>query len=352
MISLKNGNTNNLAFAHHRMIYDNCGEPVDYIFLDVNENFEKITNLKKCEIISKRVLEVLPKTENFWIKKYGSIAKQQKIELIVEYSTELNSSFSVFAVGIPNDEFYCFFRPHNSISIHPACIQQNRLSLFGENSLTMMHELNNQLSIIIGNIELLNRELIPEMSVTTKMAASGKTLHSAASNIQHIIKNVKKNMSNNAPIELLDVHKSLNEVLLEWRKLYANDGIQVTTSFEASSHMIKLTAAAMYQIILNLLSNARNALIGVKDKRLSITTRNTPCSALQILITDNGHGITSTDKHKIFNESFTTKTDGEGLGIGLILVRKMVTEANGEISFSSQAGDGTSFLIQFPVVKT
>ena len=65
------------AFAYHKIVLDKSGKPVDYIFLEVNNAFEKMTGLKRSEIVGKRVTEVLKGIENDpadWIGVYGKVA--------------------------------------------------------------------------------------------------------------------------------------------------------------------------------------------------------------------------------------------------------------------------------------
>ncbi|MDD4543235.1 MAG: PAS domain-containing protein, partial [Clostridia bacterium] len=69
-----------VAYAYHKMIYDESGKPIDYEFLDVNEAFEKMTSLSSSQIIGKRVTEVIPTIieDSFnWIEEYGKIAQSQ-----------------------------------------------------------------------------------------------------------------------------------------------------------------------------------------------------------------------------------------------------------------------------------
>src|SRR6056297_1541542 len=65
-----------IGFARQKIIYDETGKPVDYIFLAVNPSFEKFTGLKRKQILNRRVTEVLPKSKDDafdWISYYGKI---------------------------------------------------------------------------------------------------------------------------------------------------------------------------------------------------------------------------------------------------------------------------------------
>ena len=62
------------GLALHEIILDENGTPVDYRFLEVNPAFERLTGLKKENILGKTVIEVLPQTEKSWIERYGRVA--------------------------------------------------------------------------------------------------------------------------------------------------------------------------------------------------------------------------------------------------------------------------------------
>lgn len=85
------------GLALHEMIFDSEGKPVDYRFLEVNTAFEKLTGLRKEDIIGKRVLEVLPNTEKYWIENYGEVAIYGQTKEFINFSQELGKYFKVIA---------------------------------------------------------------------------------------------------------------------------------------------------------------------------------------------------------------------------------------------------------------
>ncbi len=86
-----------LGIAVHEIICDESNTPIDYRFLDINESFERLTGLKKEDIINKRILEVLPNTEHTWIEKYGYVALTGEPLQFEDYAKELDKYFSVVA---------------------------------------------------------------------------------------------------------------------------------------------------------------------------------------------------------------------------------------------------------------
>ncbi|MEJ2725736.1 MAG: MASE3 domain-containing protein, partial [Deltaproteobacteria bacterium] len=97
------------GFALHKIILDEEGKPKDYLFLNVNPAFERITGLKAEEIIGKSVLEVLPQTESSWIKTYGEVALNGKPIRFENYSRELDKHFEAFAFSPKKGQFAVTF---------------------------------------------------------------------------------------------------------------------------------------------------------------------------------------------------------------------------------------------------
>lgn len=85
------------GFALHEMILDSNGKPVDYRFLEVNSAFERLTGLRREDIIGKTCLEVLPQTEYFWIETYGKVVMTGIPITFDNYSTVLNKHYQVTA---------------------------------------------------------------------------------------------------------------------------------------------------------------------------------------------------------------------------------------------------------------
>jgi|GEM_PF-3384084 len=97
------------GLAVHEVIYDNRGNVVDYRFLEVNDSFEKVTGLKREKIIGKTVLEVLPGTEPYWIKKFGEVVKTGVPLTFEDYSRELNKYFEVNVYRNQPNQFAAIF---------------------------------------------------------------------------------------------------------------------------------------------------------------------------------------------------------------------------------------------------
>ncbi|HBL74360.1 MAG: hypothetical protein A2W90_19760 [Bacteroidetes bacterium GWF2_42_66] len=99
----------NSASAFHRMIFDEQGKPVDYEFIRVNKMFETFTGLKAENIIGRRIREVLPETEQYWIEKYGQVVVSGEPVEFENYSGALDRYYNVHAYRPMKDHFVVTF---------------------------------------------------------------------------------------------------------------------------------------------------------------------------------------------------------------------------------------------------
>lgn len=97
------------GFALHEIICNEKGEPVDYRFLAVNPAFEKMTGLKAEQITGKRVLEIMPGTESFWIERYGKVALTGEPSSFESESKEIGKIFDIKSYCPAPNQFVTIF---------------------------------------------------------------------------------------------------------------------------------------------------------------------------------------------------------------------------------------------------
>ncbi len=101
------------AYARHRIILDEHGSPVDYVFLDVNPSFERMMGLTRSDIIGKKVTEVWPRIEYYsfeWIPLYGKVTLTGETVRFEQYSEPLGRYYEVIAYSEGNRRFSTIFR--------------------------------------------------------------------------------------------------------------------------------------------------------------------------------------------------------------------------------------------------
>ena len=98
------------GFAHHQIILDEQGVPVDYRFLAANPAFERMTGLRASDLVGRTVMEALPGTERRWIDTYGKVALTGEPIRFEDYAGALDKYFEVTAFRPAPGEFACIFQ--------------------------------------------------------------------------------------------------------------------------------------------------------------------------------------------------------------------------------------------------
>ena len=128
------------------------------------------------------------------------------------------------------------------------------------------------------------------------------------------------------------------------------DGVDIRTELADALPPVKADSELLRQVVANLIDNAAEAMEGSPVRRLSIVTRTeSDGDAVEIEISDSGHGISPTDKGKLFLPHFSTKERGTGLG--LAIASRIVAEHNGTIRVEDNVPAGARFVIRFPAVE-
>lgn len=217
--------------------------------------------------------------------------------------------------------------------------RSERLAALGQLTAGLAHELRNPLGIIKASAEMLNQKSVLEKpQIATEMASY---IESEVDRMNGLITSF---LNFARPLELHPVMADLNEVVAELARRQStpaasrNVSLKVEIAPEASHFLFD---PALLSIALsNLLQNA----IQASRPGGTITIRATRSQdEIEILVADQGEGISAQNLENIFNPFFTTKSNG--VGLGLAIVSKIVDEHQGKISATSEVDKGTTFRI-------
>lgn len=111
----------------------------------------------------------------------------------------------------------------------------------------------------------------------------------------------------------------------------------------------KIDRTQLIRIITNLVKNAIQSIPKSQEKKAIVVTIKKENDNVLITVTDNGIGILSEDFNRIFQPKFTTKTSGMGLGLGII--KNIIENYKGTITFESEKGKGTTFIVSLPIIN-
>jgi len=150
-----------------------------------------------------------------------------------------------------------------------------------------------------------------------------------------------------ATIQLIDVHSGIEDTITVLGSRI-NPGIEIVRDYSETIPRIEVPASELNQVWMNLMENAIEA-VG-QDGTITIVTAQEGDN-ITVTISDNGPGIPQDIQSRVFDPFFTTKDVGEGAGLGLDVVRRVVrNRCNGEVGFNSQPGE-TTFWVRLPLLS-
>ncbi|TET62241.1 GAF domain-containing protein, partial [Candidatus Aerophobetes bacterium] len=224
--------------------------------------------------------------------------------------------------------------------------QSEKLAGIGQLAAGIAHEIRNPLGIMATSLYYLN-DVLSEKSKNVKKHF--QIIDSEINRCEGIISNLLEfSRKSEKELEVIDVNALLNITLsLVEKDLFVKD-IKLTKKLE-DSPTIRVNMDEMKQVFLNLILNATQAM--PNGGRLEVATSLTENQRARIKIADSGIGIRQRHLSKIFDPFFTTKAPGEGTGLGLTLVHAIIERFGGTVQVESQDGKGTTFIIEFPILK-
>lgn len=230
-------------------------------------------------------------------------------------------------------------------------VQTARLSAMGELAAVVAHQINNPLTTIVVDTELMMLKETPESPNYQTMQAILRAGKRAAGVAKRLLA-VSRPNEPDSPTELIEVVDTINGVLSLVQTHIERDNIKIVANLpENPLPRVQAVRGQLDDVWLNLLMNAHDALFGQANAQINIDiTYNHSKQRIEVRVWDNGPGIPNHIKRDIFNPFFTTKPVGEGTGLGLHICRQVIERVGGEIWVESEEGKGAHFFIHIPIV--
>ena len=227
--------------------------------------------------------------------------------------------------------------------------QTEKLAALGTLSAGIAHEMNNPLGIITSRIEvmLLDAE---EQDLPTQILEDLRVLHRATRRVARIATNLRS-FARQAPREhaQIDLNAVVQETLLLMQKPLEADSIKLVTSLDPALAPIMGDASTLQQVLLNLVTNAREAMGSGGEIRIETGPATERPGWVQVVIADTGPGISPEELSKVFDPFYTTKRSG--IGLGLSVSYGIIQDHRGTVDVQSIPGRGTTFVLAFPAVS-
>src|SRR5262245_22928399 len=227
-----------------------------------------------------------------------------------------------------------------------ALYQSEKLTALGSLLAGVAHELNNPLSIVVGQAQMLQ-----DSAADPKTTARAEKIRQAAERCSRIVRTflalARQRPRELAPVQINSVVEMAVDLL--GYQLRTAD-IAVTLDLASNLPTVLADADQLNQVVTNLVINAQQALSAATSARqLRIATPDTGDGRLRLIVADNGPGVPAHIRSRIFEPFFTTKSPGSGTGIGLSMCLSIVTTHGGSVSVEETPGGGATFIVALPV---
>ncbi|HEU0117345.1 MAG TPA: ATP-binding protein [Alphaproteobacteria bacterium] len=227
-----------------------------------------------------------------------------------------------------------------------ALQQSEKMAALGGLLAGVAHELNNPLSVVVGQATLLM-----EGSTEPKIVARGEKIFKAADRCARIVKSflalARRKPPERKPVKLNELVTSALELL----GFQIRTGeIEIDMNLEAALPEITGDGDQLTQVVTNLVLNAAQAMEGWQGKkRIGIRTWHDADGQVLMGVSDSGPGVPPDIRTRVFEPFFTTKSNKGGTGVGLSLCLNIIASHGGQMMLEDTPGGGATFIISLPM---
>lgn len=355
------------GFAYHRVVLDDAGRPCDYVFLEANAAFGRLTGLDPAAVRGRRATEVLPGIESDpadWIGRYGRVALSGEPERFESYAASLGRWYVVSAFCPHRGYFAASFSDITDRKMAEAelqrvlaCERDARLEAEMANRTkddflaSVSHELRSPLNAILGWAVMLRSGV--GMDAATRQRAL-EAIERGARAQRHLIDDLldlARITSGRLRLEVqpVDLIPVLEAAIDSLRPTADAKQIRLEVILDPDVGQVSGDPDRLQQVAWSLLSNAikfteKGGRVQVRLERVN--------SHVEAVVSDNGAGIDPELVPHVF-ERFRQGTGARragGLGLGLAIVRELVELHGGSVhAASAGVGQGACFTVCLPV---
>jgi C4-dicarboxylate-specific signal transduction histidine kinase len=214
-----------------------------------------------------------------------------------------------------------------------------KLASLGEMAAGIAHEVNNPLTIILGSANIMKKIVSVEPIDKEMLTQLADKMVETTGRISKTVKSLKALSRNaeNDPMTTVSIGKVLELSLDLCQQNFKNHAIIFKKSEGLHDIMVTGREVQLYQVVVNLLNNAGDAVKNEADRWVEFRA-DTNNGYVDIYVSDSGKGIPFDIRHRIMEPFFTTKDVNQGTGLGLSISKKIIEEHGGELKLLPDAG--------------
>jgi signal transduction histidine kinase len=227
--------------------------------------------------------------------------------------------------------------------VRTRLLESERLSAIGRTTAMVGHDLRNPLQVIINTLYLarMKLELIPPQLEKKDLEEIYNTIESQ---IMYMDKIVTDLQDFSRPVTVKPIKTDLKELVEEvLSSVHVPDDVKVSVKISEDFPMFNVDTPLLKRVLSNLILNAIQAMPNGGSLTVAVSSTN---EHVIITVEDTGVGIPRENMPKIFESFFTTKAQGQGLGVSIC--KKFVEASGGSIEAESEEGQGTTFTVKLP----
>ena len=330
----------------------------------VNPAFERVSGYAKEELVGKNpsVFGSGKHPRSFWQKMWATISSGKvwvgEIENRKRDGDPFFTQLLISPIIDSEGKIVGFFGVHRDISeqkrLERQLIHAQKMESIGMLAAGIAHEVGNPLTSISSLVQVIQRTT-QDPFVNEKL----DLVKSQITRISRIIRDlVDFSRPSNLEIQLTNINRIVREAVEIVRVGKKAKSISFEVNLDENIPPLPLVPDKLEQVFINILINAVDAMqsddaIILPDqqaprKRIAVST-SIDTENVNIILEDNGSGISDDDMPKVFEPFFTTKKVGQGTGLGLWVTYTIIRSFQGNISVKSRKGHGTAFTITFPL---
>ena len=236
------------------------------------------------------------------------------------------------------------------IDLESQLSQAEKMSSIGLLAAGVAHEVNTPLAVISSYAQMLMKQANGDEKVSNLLEKITRQTFRASEIVNNLL-----NFSRTSSTEFSDinVNKIIAETITLLEHQFKTSHIKLETDLDVNLPLIYGNPGKLQQVFLNLFVNAKDAMAGSGG---TLSIRTAVNNGVSIIVSDTGAGIAPEHISKIYDPFFTTKTapregQSRGTGLGLSVTYGIIQEHAGKIRVESNPGQGTSFYLEFPLIR-